>query len=202
MVTRSAVLKTVAVFLSLTLLLQPVPALARGGGDERHESYHYPQYGKVAWWLPAAFATIAIAGMTYYYSRGVYYRRASHGYVVVTPPAGAVVTTIPTGFQTVIINGATYYTSDGIYYQPVPQGYMVIQQPGVVVQQPVMQASPMVAAPPQNAPDTFTVNIPNNMGGYSPVVIRKYGSGFTGPQGEFYYSFPSVEQLRLMYGNK
>jgi hypothetical protein len=201
MVTKSKILKAIAVFISLALLAQPTQALAWGGHDH-HDSYHYPQYGRSSWWLPAAFATLAIAGMTYYYSQGVYYRRAPHGYVVVAPPEGAVVTTIPAGFETVNINGANYYTSDGIYYQPVQQGYMVVQQPGVVVQPPAPPAPPAVAVPPQNTPDSFTVNIPNDRGGYTPVVLKRYGSGFTGPQGEFYSSFPSVEQLRLMYGNK
>ena len=107
MVTKSKILKAIAVFISLALLAQPTQALAWGGHDH-HDSYHYPQYGRSSWWLPAAFATLAIAGMTYYYSQGVYYRRAPHGYVVVAPPEGAVVTTIPAGFETVNINGAPF----------------------------------------------------------------------------------------------
>jgi hypothetical protein len=47
--------------------------------------------------------------------------------------------------------------------------------------------------------DSFTVNIPNNRGGYTAVILRKSGNGFIGPQGEFYPDFPKVEQLKLMY---
>ena len=48
--------------------------------------------------------------------------------------------------------------------------------------------------------DTFTVNIPNNSGGYTPVTVKKTGTGFIGPQGEYYEEFPKVKQLKMMYG--
>jgi len=56
--------------------------------------------------------------------------------------------------------------------------------------------APVLLAPP----DEFTVNIPNNHGGYTAVVIKRSGNGFTGPQGEFYPEFPKVSQLEIMYG--
>ncbi len=46
----------------------------------------------------------------------------------------------------------------------------------------------------------FTVNIPNDHGGFTAVVIKRSGNGFTGPQGEFYPEFPKVFQLKIMYG--
>ena len=49
-------------------------------------------------------------------------------------------------------------------------------------------------------PSEFTVNIPNDHGGYTAVIIKRSGNGFTGPQGEFYPEFPKVSQLRVMYG--
>ena len=49
-------------------------------------------------------------------------------------------------------------------------------------------------------PGTYTVNIPNAVGGHTPVKLKKSGDGFIGPQGEYYSEFPSVEQLKLMYG--
>ena len=57
-----------------------------------------------------------------------------------------------------------------------------------------------VPAPPASQPDEFTVNIPNDHGGYTAVVIKRSGKGFTGPQGEFYPEFPKVSQLKIMYG--
>ena len=48
--------------------------------------------------------------------------------------------------------------------------------------------------------DTFIVNVPNNKGGFTPVPIRKLGNAYLGPQGEMYYPFPQVSQLKVMYG--
>lgn len=48
--------------------------------------------------------------------------------------------------------------------------------------------------------DSFTVNIPNSKGGYTAITLKRSGSGYTGPQGEYYSDFPKVEQLRAMYG--
>ena len=59
-------------------------------------------------------------------------------------------------------------------------------------------SSPVIVAPPQ--PDVFTVNIPNGHGGYTPIIIKRLGTGFIGPQGEFYPEFPKVFQLKIIYG--
>ena len=54
-------------------------------------------------------------------------------------------------------------------------------------------------APPAAQPDEFTVNVPNDHGGYTAVLIKRSGNGFTGPQGEFYPEFPKVSQLKIIY---
>jgi hypothetical protein len=46
----------------------------------------------------------------------------------------------------------------------------------------------------------FTVNVPNDHGGYTTVLIKRSGNGFVGPQGEYYPEFPKISQLKLMYG--
>ena len=46
---------------------------------------------------------------------------------------------------------------------------------------------------------SFTVNIPNDQGGYTAIVIKQSGEGYVGPQGEYYSSFPTVYQLKAMY---
>jgi len=177
--------------------------------DRRFYHYHdHPRFGLHLHYLPDGCFTVWVGGMRYYYYDGVYYRYAGYGdYVIVPPPEGAVVTTIPPDFQPVVANGMTYYVNDGIYYVYTRHGYRVVAQP-VVMAQPVMVAQPAVTvvappAPPAPAPvmqDTFTVNVPNNSGGYTSVVIRKSGNGFVGPQGEFYPEFPKVAQLKVMYG--
>lgn len=48
---------------------------------------------------------------------------------------------------------------------------------------------------------SFTVNVPNNQGSYTAVVIQQSGSGYVGPQGEYYPQFPTVSQLQTMYGS-
>ena len=48
--------------------------------------------------------------------------------------------------------------------------------------------------------DSFTVNIPNYKGSYTPVTLTRSGTGFIGPQGEYYPEFPKIKQLKEMYG--
>ena len=121
------------------------------------------------------------------------------------PPIGARMDVIPPDFQPVSINGRIYYTDNGVYYILTEHhGYKVVeppvvyaqQAPVVVTQQPqqvvVEQPAPTVVAAPEAVvpQDTFPVNVPNNSGGYTAVVIKKSGTGYVGPQGEFYASFP------------
>jgi len=62
------------------------------------------------------------------------------------------------------------------------------------------QLIPQVPAPPADQQNEFTVNVPNDHGGYTTVLIKRSGNGFTGPQGEYYPQFPTVAQLKIMYG--
>jgi hypothetical protein len=64
---------------------------------------------------------------------------------------------------------------------------------------PASQVTPAPAAVGDQL-NEITVNIPNDHGGYTPVVIKRSGQGFIGPQGEFYPEFPKVTQLKVMYG--
>jgi len=57
--------------------------------------------------------------------------------------------------------------------------------------------SPMVSS---DEDGNFIVNVPNNTGGHTPIRIQKSGNGYVGPQGEFYYPFPDISQLKAMYG--
>ena len=47
---------------------------------------------------------------------------------------------------------------------------------------------------------SISVNVPNSQGGYTALIFQKSGTGFTGPQGEFYPQFPTVAQLQVVYG--
>ena len=157
--------------------------------------HDHPHYGWHFHHLPGGYFTVWVGGVKYYYYDGLYYTYVGDGdYVLVNPPVGAAVTTIPSDFQPVIINGVTYYVNNGTYYVYTPHGYQIVAKPVAVVPATVM-ATPVV----NNTQDSFPVNIPNSTGGYTTVVIKKSGSGYVGPQGEFYASFPSIAQLKAMY---
>ncbi|MBF0504313.1 MAG: hypothetical protein HQL14_04325 [Candidatus Omnitrophica bacterium] len=198
-------------FLALALLT-PLPisyadwSIGFGIGN-RHEDRHFyryhdhPHYGYRIHYLPEGYFTIWVAGERYYYDDGLYYSNVGHGeYVLVAPPMGAVVTAIPSDFQPVIINGRPYYANNGVYYVRTRHGYKVVSQPVMVVKPTVVVQAHGSLNPAFVAGDVFTVNVPNNNGGYTAVVINKSGNGFVGPQGEFYSEFPKISQLRVMYG--
>ena len=117
---------------------------------------------------------------------------------------------VATGYQLVNVNGVPYYYANGYYYQQDSYGHYVVVNPPGVVQQPVVanpELAPSSVAIPISSPqsqtqtqNTFTVNIPNDSGGYTPVTLKKLGNGFIGPQGEYYEEFPKVKQLKAMYG--
>ena len=176
--------------------------------DRRFYGWHdHPHYGMHMHFLPAGYFTIWAGGTRYYYSDGLYYSYVGNGdYVLVNAPMGAYVSAIPPDFQPVLINGVTYYTDNGIYYILTRHhGYKVVAAPVVYAQpQQVGVTQPVTTVVTTQAPgygqDTFPVNVPNNSGGYTSVVIQRSGNGYVGPQGEFYAAFPSVAQLKAMYG--
>jgi hypothetical protein len=189
-----------------------------GGPGYYHDDHHrfygwhdHPHYGWHIHYLPAGYFTIWVGGSRYYYYDGLYYSYVGDGdYVIVDPPVGAYVSAIPPDFQPVSINGRIYYANNGVYYILTQHhGYKVVSQPvvyaqpqQVIVTQPVTTVvTTQVSAPAvADTQDAFPVNVPNNSGGYTAVVIKKSGNGYAGPQGEFYATFPSVAQLKAMYG--
>ena len=196
-------------------------AIGIGVGD-RHDDRHYddhhfyrwhdhPHYGYRMHFLPDGYFTIWAGGERYFYYDGLYYIREGDEYVIVQPPIGVYVSAIPPDFQPVSINGRIYYTDGGVYYLLTEHhGYKVVEPP-VVYAQPaqvvVAQPAPPVttvtvvqpAPEPVIAQDAFPINVPNNAGGYTAVLIKKSGNGYVGPQGEFYAEFPKVSQLKAMY---
>jgi hypothetical protein len=197
------------VFLLITFLAgQPSQALAFGWG--RPPMHHFRTHGSSFNMLPFAAATLIIAGMSYYYWQGEFYRRERERYVVIPAPVGAVVTTIPSGYQPVIIDGTPYYIINGVTYMYTPYGYQVVPQPKtIIIQNNADQQTPQVIpdqstsgvqnTPVTNTNNSFTVNIPNAKRGYTAVTLKRSGTGFVGPQGEYYSEFPRIEQLKVMY---
>ncbi len=48
--------------------------------------------------------------------------------------------------------------------------------------------------------NTFTVNVPNSDGSYTPVHLRRVGGGWQAPGGEVYPNVPSASTLSRRYG--
>ncbi len=97
-----------------------------------------------------------------------------------------------------------YYIGYADYSTPGPNyvdwsSYINNVTPPAITPVPAQLITQAPAAPaPQ--PNEYTVNIPNDHGGYTAVVIKRSGNGYTGPQGEYYPEFPKVFQLKIMYG--
>ena len=188
-------LKAVFVFLFLSLLIiRPTPSYAWHGHD-----HGYIGINLGVW--PGGYY-----GHPYY---GPYYGSYYDPYYA---PGYVLVSSAPT-YQPVLINGVTYYVNNGVYYIYTAYGYQAVTPPAtvsepVVVSPPVVASQPAVnqgavTMPTPQAPvieDSVTVNIPNDRGGYTAVILKQSGKGFLGPQGEFYAEFPKVSQLKLMYG--
>ncbi len=177
--------------------------------EHRYFWHEHPHWGLHIHNLPFTCDTVWEGFNRYYYCDGLYYTYGGYGdYVLVEPPQGAYVDQIPGDFRPVLINGAMYYTDNGTYYVATSRGYRVVVPP-VVYQQPVVvqpaaeiAPAPVPASSGTTVPmdgDSFPVNVPNNTGGYTTVVIKKSGSGYVGPQGEYYAGFPTVAQLKAMY---
>ncbi len=48
--------------------------------------------------------------------------------------------------------------------------------------------------------NALAVNVPNSNGSYTVVNLIQRGNGYIGPQGEYYESYPTVDQLKVLYG--
>ncbi len=186
-------LKIVFVFLFLSLLIIR-PTLSYAWHE--HEHWHGHSYVGInlGVWPDSYYY-----GDRYYYGAPYYYPYYSDPYYYPYAPNYAVVSS--SSYQPVVVNGVTYYVNNGVYYTYTQYGYQAVATPaGATV--PVVQTATVTATPATSIgiDDLFTINIPNNKGGYTAVVLKKSGNGYIGPQGEFYSEFPKVSQLRMMYG--
>jgi len=103
-------------------------------------------------------------------------------------------------YQPVVVNGVTYYVNNGVYYLYTQYGYQAVATPAGVSAPVVPATTATTTSVGPNPDDSITINVPNDKGGYTSVLLKRSGNGFTGPQGEFYAEFPKVSQLKLMYG--
>jgi hypothetical protein len=98
---------------------------------------------------------------------------------------------------------APYYPpADDVLVSPPVYSYQTVEPPVTVIQQPVTIVQPATISTPEvGGADSFTINIPNNNGGYTAVTLKRSGNGYIGPQVEFYPEFPKVSHLQVIYGN-
>lgn len=191
--------------LAVVLLIGTL-ALAQRGGERRggtqpfgpNAQYYTPQPRTVPS-LPPGCTLVMVGDDSYYYGAGLYYRAGAGGYLIVPAPAGAVLKELPRGAQQVLVGDTLGYVVNGVTYRKTVYGYEVMPPPAVTAAPPVSVTAPETP-PPAATNNMFTVNIPHNKGGFTPVQIRRSGTNFLGPQGEIYTEFPRVEQLKLMYG--
>ncbi len=141
---------------------------------------------------------------SYYY--GPYYNPYYYPYYA-TPYYPSYTVVASSSYQPVVVNGVTYYVNNGVYYIYTQYGYQAVASPVMAAPQPQVVSAPSVqpatvtvSSASTSTDDSFTINVPNDKGGYTAVLLKKSGTGFVGPQGEFYADFPKVSQLRLMYG--
>jgi len=174
-------MRKIAAFLLIAVMLfSASPAYAWHGDYHHPRGYHYYQGH---WWMGDA----VVAGLV----------------------LGAAIAELPPRCRVVYMGGVPYYY-DGLYYfQRGPAGYVVVQ-PAVA---PVVVAPPVVPAiaPPAQAPaavvtppvvqnSSVTVRIRNKNGSATSVMLVRKGSGYVGPQGEYYEAMPTNEQLNALYG--
>ena len=96
------------------------------------------------------------------------------------------------------IGGVKFLLSDGAFYRNNIVRYTVVTPPRetVVVSAPVT----IIKAQDMRLSNTVEITFPNSDGTFTTVVLEKTAQGYLGPQGEYYFGKPSVEQLRVLYG--
>jgi hypothetical protein len=143
------------------------------GGGERY-SYRGGRWYRSGWfWFDAGVTALAI---------------------------GAIASSLPPRHETIVVGGVPYYCYENAYFKQYPTGYVVVPPP---VPAPVIVTMPVqapFAQPVIQGAETVVINIPNSNGSYTAVTLIRRGNGYAGPQGEYYSTNPTVEQLRAMYG--
>ncbi|MEW6535184.1 MAG: DUF6515 family protein [Candidatus Auribacterota bacterium] len=178
---RSIMKKTVSV-VSAVVFLIPVAssqtfAQHHGGHHGYHHRGHYRWHDN-HWWIGD---TILAGGLV----------------------LGSIIDALPPHHKVVYVKEAPYYYDGTYYFRRIDDGYVVVEDPTIVVH----PSTPVVVTPAPNVivkqpePEIVTINIPNDNGSFTPVVLIKKGDGYIGPQGEYYDGNPTVDQLRALYGN-
>lgn len=186
--------------------------LHRGAGVDRgfHHGWGYgwwPWFGGWGWYgydgldyIPPTVVEPAVVtsappvyqvtgdGVTYFVSNGVMYAQTANG--TFQPMNSSQVTAGNNSAavaQPPVVSSVTASSTATAPAQPPAAGQAVANAPGA--QGNTTQAD-----------EVFTVYIAKLKGGYAPVTMRRSGTGYIGPQGEYYPEFPKIDLLKAMYG--
>ena len=206
--TKLKVTQGITAVLALLVLAQPAHADWRHNDhdrDDRHSRRHYRSVNyhhsyprnSIVFHLPHTFISLSFGNSRYFYCDGIYYRRAFGYYESVRPPIGVIVNVLPSDYEQVVIRGRPYFLCNGIYYKNAGHQYIVVNDPNEYGSDDDVA---VVRPRSDNNYQSITLNIPNNKGGYTAVTLKRSGRGFIGPQGELYEEFPTVDQLKIVYG--
>lgn len=192
-------------------LAQPIQAEARHQSrkhwNKKHGHYHHRSYnryrnthlfGDFVFSLPRGFIKISVGGKKYHYHDGVYYHKTRYGYSAIPAPIGACIVSLPYGYQNFYVDGVPYYTHNDVYYKHTRNGYEVIHKPyskharGSQVREEYGDSE---------SENSITLKVRNKEGGFISITVRPSGSGYVGPQGEYYDEFPKIKHLKAIYGS-
>jgi hypothetical protein len=180
----------------MLLVIRPAASFAdwKGQGDSHGASHSAGQSSTQSTPHSSAHSSAQHSGSNFNHRAGhASEHRRGHDYAYSTLDINLAV--LPAGYY----DDAPYYPVEDI----VPVSSLMPGTPPVIVVEPpapVNVLQPVITPVTVDTQDSYTVNIPNDKGGYTPVILKRSGEGFVGPQGEYYPKFPKVSQLILMYG--
>lgn len=76
--------------------------------------------------LPVGYVRFLHDDETFYYSEGVYYKKKSHGFVIVKPRVGFRVAALPSGYRIVRDGSATFYSFNNVRYRKIDGFFIVV----------------------------------------------------------------------------
>ena len=163
-------MKKLVAFLLVAVMLFSFSSAYAGDWDDHHSRGY--RYDRGHWWLGDSI----IAGLA----------------------VGTILATLPPHYSTVYVGNVPYYYDGTYYYQSGPSGYVVVQPVAAPVV--VAPAQTVVVAQPVINNRSVMVQIANKNGAVTNVMLVRKGNGFVGPQGEYYDTMPTTEQLSTIYG--
>ena len=162
-------MKKLVAFLLVAVILSSFTSVYAWDRDDHHSREYH--YDRGHWWLGDSI----LAGLA----------------------VGTILATLPPHYSTVYVGNVPYYYDGTYYYQRGSSGYVVVQPVAAPVV--VAPAQTVVVAQPVGYNRSVTIQITNRNGTVTNVMLVRKGNGFVGPQGEYYDTMPTTEQLSAIY---